>query len=185
MPKEYMDEYQPLLIKEIKPRRPKVCMSRWFTKTSCRRGEMQFSVFDCMKICFELYVFCFLFFVFNLQLPNKSLLLAACAACIGGTFQYGYNISVINAPTMVRTALNLLLHSIHTSLSWLFTLCFFVLFSPVCSKFHEPNLEGALPDWCVSRVSHPSLVHDCVYVHLRRIHRSNDWWDVVCEVGEV
>uniref|UniRef100_A0A7N6BH77 Major facilitator superfamily (MFS) profile domain-containing protein n=1 Tax=Anabas testudineus TaxID=64144 RepID=A0A7N6BH77_ANATE len=33
-------------------------------------------------------------------LPNKSLLLAACAACIGGTFQYGYNISVINAPTM-------------------------------------------------------------------------------------
>ncbi|KAK9522714.1 hypothetical protein VZT92_019160 [Zoarces viviparus] len=31
--------------------------------------------------------------------PNKSLLLAACAACIGGTFQYGYNVSVINAPT--------------------------------------------------------------------------------------
>uniref|UniRef100_A0A667YR18 Solute carrier family 2, facilitated glucose transporter member 5 n=1 Tax=Myripristis murdjan TaxID=586833 RepID=A0A667YR18_9TELE len=31
--------------------------------------------------------------------PNKSLLLAACAACIGGTFQYGYNISIINAPT--------------------------------------------------------------------------------------
>ncbi|TNN30128.1 Solute carrier family 2, facilitated glucose transporter member 11 [Liparis tanakae] len=30
---------------------------------------------------------------------NRSLLLAACAACIGGTFQYGYNISVINAPT--------------------------------------------------------------------------------------
>ncbi|KAM3611612.1 uncharacterized protein V6R79_021336 [Siganus canaliculatus] len=25
--------------------------------------------------------------------------MAACAACIGGTFQYGYNISVINAPT--------------------------------------------------------------------------------------
>ncbi|XP_028270204.1 solute carrier family 2, facilitated glucose transporter member 11-like isoform X2 [Parambassis ranga] len=33
------------------------------------------------------------------KFPNKSLLLAACAACIGGTFQYGYNISVINAPT--------------------------------------------------------------------------------------
>ncbi|XP_040010798.1 solute carrier family 2, facilitated glucose transporter member 11b [Xiphias gladius] len=33
------------------------------------------------------------------KLPNKSLLLAACAACIGGTFQYGYNVSVINAPT--------------------------------------------------------------------------------------
>uniref|UniRef100_A0A7N6AVF6 Solute carrier family 2, facilitated glucose transporter member 5 n=1 Tax=Anabas testudineus TaxID=64144 RepID=A0A7N6AVF6_ANATE len=47
-------------------------------------------------MCFVFFVF----FVFNLQLPNKSLLLAACAACIGGTFQYGYNISVINAPTM-------------------------------------------------------------------------------------
>lgn len=34
------------------------------------------------------------------ELPNRSLLLAAGAACIGGTFQYGYNISVINAPTM-------------------------------------------------------------------------------------
>ncbi|XP_071338942.1 solute carrier family 2, facilitated glucose transporter member 11b isoform X2 [Trachinotus anak] len=34
------------------------------------------------------------------ELPNKSLLLAACAACIGGTFQYGYNVSVINAPTV-------------------------------------------------------------------------------------
>uniref|UniRef100_A0A7N8WJA5 Solute carrier family 2 member 11b n=1 Tax=Mastacembelus armatus TaxID=205130 RepID=A0A7N8WJA5_9TELE len=33
-------------------------------------------------------------------LPKRSLLLAACAACIGGTFQYGYNISIINAPTM-------------------------------------------------------------------------------------
>uniref|UniRef100_H3BZ16 Solute carrier family 2 member 11b n=1 Tax=Tetraodon nigroviridis TaxID=99883 RepID=H3BZ16_TETNG len=31
--------------------------------------------------------------------PNKVLLLAGCAACVGGTFQYGYNISVINAPT--------------------------------------------------------------------------------------
>lgn len=38
---------------------------------------------------------------FYLQFPNKSLLLALCAACIGGTFQYGYNISVINAPTVV------------------------------------------------------------------------------------
>ncbi|XP_059193739.1 solute carrier family 2, facilitated glucose transporter member 11b isoform X2 [Centropristis striata] len=34
------------------------------------------------------------------MLPNKSLVLAACAACIGGTFQYGYNVSVINGPTM-------------------------------------------------------------------------------------
>ncbi|GAA6224794.1 solute carrier family 2, facilitated glucose transporter member 11-like isoform X1 [Lates japonicus] len=41
------------------------------------------------------------------KLPNKSLLLAACAACIGGTFQYGYNVSVINAPTVyVQTFIN-------------------------------------------------------------------------------
>ncbi|XP_062310406.1 solute carrier family 2, facilitated glucose transporter member 11-like isoform X1 [Osmerus eperlanus] len=33
------------------------------------------------------------------KVPNRSLLLAVCAACIGGTFQYGYNISIINAPT--------------------------------------------------------------------------------------
>lgn len=37
-----------------------------------------------------------------LQVPSKVLLLAGCAACIGGTFQYGYNISVINAPTKVN-----------------------------------------------------------------------------------
>ncbi|XP_026178578.1 solute carrier family 2, facilitated glucose transporter member 11b isoform X1 [Mastacembelus armatus] len=57
MPKGYMDEYQPLIIKENKD-------------TKCPK------------------------------LPKRSLLLAACAACIGGTFQYGYNISIINAPTM-------------------------------------------------------------------------------------
>ncbi|KAM8865380.1 solute carrier family 2, facilitated glucose transporter member 11b isoform 1-T1 [Synchiropus picturatus] len=34
------------------------------------------------------------------KLPNSSLLMAMFAAGIGGTFQYGYNISVINAPTM-------------------------------------------------------------------------------------
>ncbi|XP_028851761.1 solute carrier family 2, facilitated glucose transporter member 11b isoform X2 [Denticeps clupeoides] len=33
------------------------------------------------------------------KVPSKSLLLAVWAACIGGTFQYGYNISIINAPT--------------------------------------------------------------------------------------
>lgn len=37
-----------------------------------------------------------------LQVPNRTLLLAGCAACIGGTFQYGYNVSVINAPTKVN-----------------------------------------------------------------------------------
>ncbi|KAM9810937.1 solute carrier family 2, facilitated glucose transporter member 11b [Neosynchiropus ocellatus] len=34
------------------------------------------------------------------KLPNGSLLMAMFAAGIGGTFQYGYNVSVINAPTM-------------------------------------------------------------------------------------
>ncbi|XP_060894072.1 solute carrier family 2, facilitated glucose transporter member 11b isoform X1 [Labrus mixtus] len=57
MPKEFIDEYQPLLIKGIKD-----------TKQP--------------------------------TLPHRSLLLAVCAACIGGTFQYGYNVSIINAPTM-------------------------------------------------------------------------------------
>lgn len=45
--------------------------------------------------------------LFQLQFPNKSLLLAVCAACIGGTFQYGYNLSIINAPTQVITILTL------------------------------------------------------------------------------
>uniref|UniRef100_A0A3P9H179 Solute carrier family 2 member 11b n=1 Tax=Oryzias latipes TaxID=8090 RepID=A0A3P9H179_ORYLA len=57
MPKEYMDEYEPLLIKPVKDSK-------------------------------------------RLKFPNKSLLLAVFAACVGGTFQYGYNISVINSPTM-------------------------------------------------------------------------------------
>uniref|UniRef100_A0A8C1Y1K1 Solute carrier family 2 member 11b n=1 Tax=Cyprinus carpio TaxID=7962 RepID=A0A8C1Y1K1_CYPCA len=35
----------------------------------------------------------------QIKVPSKSLLLAVCAAGIGGTFQYGYNISIINAPT--------------------------------------------------------------------------------------
>uniref|UniRef100_A0A8C4H887 Major facilitator superfamily (MFS) profile domain-containing protein n=1 Tax=Dicentrarchus labrax TaxID=13489 RepID=A0A8C4H887_DICLA len=56
MTEEFVHEYQPLLIKEIKDKK-------------------------------------------RIKFPNKSLLLAVCAACIGGTFQYGYNISVINAPT--------------------------------------------------------------------------------------
>nr|XP_043881162.1 solute carrier family 2, facilitated glucose transporter member 11-like isoform X2 [Solea senegalensis] len=54
MPTEYLDEYEPLLVKDSKP--PK--------------------------------------------LPGARLLLAGCAACIGGTFQYGYNLSTINAPTV-------------------------------------------------------------------------------------
>ncbi|XP_036954360.1 solute carrier family 2, facilitated glucose transporter member 11b [Acanthopagrus latus] len=57
MPKQFMDEYEPLLLKDFE---------------------------DSQKAKF----------------PNFSLLLALCAACIGGTFQYGYNISVINAPTV-------------------------------------------------------------------------------------
>lgn len=39
-----------------------------------------------------------------LQLQSKILILTICAAGIGGTFQYGYNISIINAPTAVSTA---------------------------------------------------------------------------------
>ncbi|KAG7480894.1 hypothetical protein MATL_G00061130 [Megalops atlanticus] len=35
----------------------------------------------------------------GIRLPSKSLLLAVSAAGIGGTFQYGYNVSIINAPT--------------------------------------------------------------------------------------
>ncbi|XP_030647405.1 solute carrier family 2, facilitated glucose transporter member 11b [Chanos chanos] len=35
----------------------------------------------------------------QIKIPSKSLLFAVWAACIGGTFQYGYNISIINAPT--------------------------------------------------------------------------------------
>ncbi|XP_054852593.1 solute carrier family 2, facilitated glucose transporter member 11-like [Eublepharis macularius] len=33
------------------------------------------------------------------KLPTWTLFLAMCAAGIGGTFQYGYNVSIINAPT--------------------------------------------------------------------------------------
>ncbi|MED6246761.1 hypothetical protein ATANTOWER_023095 [Ataeniobius toweri] len=61
MRKDYLKEYEPLLMKGGKE--PK-----------------------------GLKFFCF-------QFPNKFLLLAMFATCIGGTFQCGYNISVINAPT--------------------------------------------------------------------------------------
>uniref|UniRef100_A0A8B9PZ71 Major facilitator superfamily (MFS) profile domain-containing protein n=1 Tax=Apteryx owenii TaxID=8824 RepID=A0A8B9PZ71_APTOW len=43
------------------------------------------------------------FSVHLLQLQSKILILTICAAGIGGTFQYGYNISIINAPTSVST----------------------------------------------------------------------------------
>ncbi|XP_061865987.1 solute carrier family 2, facilitated glucose transporter member 11 isoform X2 [Colius striatus] len=40
-------------------------------------------------------------------LQNKVLILTVCAAGIGGTFQYGYNISIINAPTSyIQTFMN-------------------------------------------------------------------------------
>lgn len=44
------------------------------------------------------------FSIHLLQLQSKNLILIVCAAGIGGTFQYGYNISIINAPTLVSTA---------------------------------------------------------------------------------
>uniref|UniRef100_A0A3Q3XJ56 Major facilitator superfamily (MFS) profile domain-containing protein n=1 Tax=Mola mola TaxID=94237 RepID=A0A3Q3XJ56_MOLML len=60
----FLEEYQPLLVKEIKD-----------TKRT--------------------------------KLPHRTLVLAALAACVGGTFQYGYNVSVINAPTTyVQTFIN-------------------------------------------------------------------------------
>ncbi|XP_063050883.1 solute carrier family 2, facilitated glucose transporter member 11-like isoform X2 [Engraulis encrasicolus] len=42
-----------------------------------------------------------------LQTPRLSLLLTACATCIGGAFQYGYNISIVNSPSKyVMTFIN-------------------------------------------------------------------------------
>uniref|UniRef100_A0A8C3PZM3 Solute carrier family 2, facilitated glucose transporter member 5 n=1 Tax=Chrysolophus pictus TaxID=9089 RepID=A0A8C3PZM3_CHRPC len=41
------------------------------------------------------------------HLQSKNLILTVCAAGIGGTFQYGYNISIINAPTLyIQTFMN-------------------------------------------------------------------------------
>ncbi|XP_059921688.1 solute carrier family 2, facilitated glucose transporter member 11b [Gadus macrocephalus] len=43
----------------------------------------------------------------RLKFPNRSLVFAVCAACIGGTFQYGLNVSVINGPSQaVQTFIN-------------------------------------------------------------------------------
>ncbi|XP_056603044.1 solute carrier family 2, facilitated glucose transporter member 11b isoform X1 [Triplophysa dalaica] len=43
----------------------------------------------------------------QIKVPSKCLVFAVWAACIGGTFQYGYNLSVINAPTKaVQTFIN-------------------------------------------------------------------------------
>lgn len=44
-------------------------------------------------------------FSFAPQLPSWTLFLAVCAVGIGGTFQYGYNVSIINAPTQVKAHL--------------------------------------------------------------------------------
>ncbi|XP_063065965.1 solute carrier family 2, facilitated glucose transporter member 11-like [Engraulis encrasicolus] len=39
--------------------------------------------------------------------PSTSLIFTACATCIGGAFQNGYNISIVNSPSMsVRTFIN-------------------------------------------------------------------------------
>uniref|UniRef100_UPI00398E9567 solute carrier family 2, facilitated glucose transporter member 11-like n=1 Tax=Pristiophorus japonicus TaxID=55135 RepID=UPI00398E9567 len=41
------------------------------------------------------------------QLQNRGLLLTIFAACIGGTFQYGFNLTIINAPTTyIQTFIN-------------------------------------------------------------------------------
>ncbi|KAG9262017.1 solute carrier family 2, facilitated glucose transporter member 11-like isoform X1 [Astyanax mexicanus] len=45
--------------------------------------------------------------IHQIKVPSKTLLMAVWAACIGGTFQYGYNVSIINAPTKaVQTFIN-------------------------------------------------------------------------------
>lgn len=101
MPKEYVDEYEPLLIKPVKDsKRLKVGMC----------GVCSFKCNPCWfwSGCTTFWLFCSNRFVsVFFQFPNKSLLLAVFAACVGGTFQYGYNISVINSPTMVIITLYL------------------------------------------------------------------------------
>ncbi|KAL7836961.1 hypothetical protein AOLI_G00282450 [Acnodon oligacanthus] len=46
--------------------------------------------------------------VHQIKVPSKTLLTAVAAACIGGTFQYGYNVSVISSPTKARNIHSLL-----------------------------------------------------------------------------
>lgn len=74
-------------------------------KTKSLEQKLELSTWDtAFYFLFSQCLFVFFFF-FLLQFPSLSLVLALCAACIGGTFQYGYNISIINAPTAVRSLL--------------------------------------------------------------------------------
>lgn len=57
MPKEYMDEYEPLLIKETKPKRPKVC-GWWRFKADAALYALLYA-----NACFEWFV-CSLFALF-------------------------------------------------------------------------------------------------------------------------
>ncbi|XP_077482045.1 solute carrier family 2, facilitated glucose transporter member 11-like [Stigmatopora argus] len=76
--------------------------------------------------------------------PNsKTLVLTVCAAAIGGTFQYGYNISIINSPTgFIQTFINdtytkrwgKSLETSHITLFWTF----------IVSAFPLGGLLGAL-----------------------------------------
>lgn len=71
------------------------------------------------------------------QLPSWTLLLAVCAVGIGGTFQYGYNVSIINAPTQVKT------HLLFTGLFPLWTKCAFAVIAVGTEAFFL-SCEGIL-----------------------------------------
>ncbi|XP_061665907.1 solute carrier family 2, facilitated glucose transporter member 11-like [Syngnathoides biaculeatus] len=74
---------------------------------------------------------------------SKTLVLTVCSAAIGGTFQYGYNISVINAPTSyIQTFINIT----HTA-RWgtgLDTPHITVFWTLIVSAFSLGGLFGAL-----------------------------------------
>ncbi|XP_061459216.1 LOW QUALITY PROTEIN: solute carrier family 2, facilitated glucose transporter member 11-like [Rhineura floridana] len=81
-------------------------------------------------------------FLASVQLPTWTLFLTVCAAGIGGTFQYGYNVSVISAPTEhIHKFLNDTWHSRYgTELSpSMLTL----LWSTIASVFSLGGLFGA------------------------------------------
>lgn len=99
--------------------------------------------------------------LYLLQLQSKILILTICAAGIGGTFQYGYNISIINAPTAVSTA--------SPRASLLPSVC---LWTAACQENMQPaNTEGKM-----GRVR-CSLCILCISLFSRAAHE----WDLVSQ----